>query len=76
MNENPCNLGSKIQCEMGCPEIQENSHILESPKLNESGQKLNIEDILNGSIPMKLKVMKKFEENIKKKNMNNTSGIQ
>ena len=52
MNENPCNFGSKIQCEMGCPEIQENSHILECPKLNESGQELNIEDILNGSIPI------------------------
>ena len=27
MNENPCNFGSKIQCETGCPEIQENSNI-------------------------------------------------
>ena len=37
---------------MGCPEIQENFHILECPKLNESGQELNFEDILNGSIPI------------------------
>ena len=36
-NENPFNFGFKIPCETGCPEIQENSHILECPKLNESG---------------------------------------
>ena len=67
MNENSCNFGVKILCEMGCSEIQENSHILVCPKLNESEQELNIEDILNGSLPMKVKVLKRFEENLKKK---------
>ena len=39
---------------MGCLEIQDYSHIINCPKLNNKGKQINIEDILNGSLQIKL----------------------
>ena len=69
MNDNPCNFGMKILCDMGCQEIQYNSHIVNCPKLGNLNQQINLEDILNGSLPMKIEVLRRFEENIEKKNI-------
>jgi hypothetical protein len=69
MNENPHNFGIQIFCEMGCLEIQDNSHIINCPKLNNKGEQIDIEDILNGSLPMKVRVLGRYEENIEKRNM-------
>ena len=69
MNENPHNFGIQIFCDMGCLEIQDNSHIINCPKLNNEGQQIDIEDILNGSLPMKVRVLRRYEENIEKRNM-------
>ena len=56
---------------MGCLEIQDNSHIMNCPKLNNEGQQIDIEDILNGSLPMKVRVLRRYEENIEKINKKN-----
>ena len=64
MNDNPCNFGEKIQCQMGCSQIQENLHILNCPKLNEPEDTLNIEEIRNDPLHTKIEVLRKFNENM------------
>ena len=54
---------------MGCQEIQDNSHFINCPKLNNVGQQIEIEDILNGSLPMKIEVLRRFEENNEQRNI-------
>ena len=63
MNENPCNFGEKISCQMGCSEVQTNEHILNCPLLTKPELKMNIEYIRNGPIFKKKEVLKLFNEN-------------
>ena len=69
MNKNPYKFGMKTFWEMGCQEIQDNSHFINCPKLNNVGQQIEIEDILNGSLPMKIEVLRRFEENNEQRNI-------
>ena len=48
---------------MGCLEIQDNSPIINCPKLNNKIEQTDIEDILDGSLRMKLRDLKRYEEN-------------
>ena len=63
MNDNPCNFGEKIQCQLGCSQVQDNEHILNCPVLEESENKLNLEDLRNGPIHKKIKIIRKFNKN-------------
>ena len=62
MNLNPHNYGNKTYCEEGCNELQSNQHIFECSKQNKEESKLKYDDILNGSLQMKIKSLKKFQE--------------
>ena len=68
MNSNPYNFGKKTSCEIGCPEEQNNQHIFYCSKVNIEENKLIFEHILNGSTFEKVNVLRKFQENMKKRN--------
>jgi hypothetical protein len=63
MNDNPCNFGEKIQCQLGCSQVQDNEHILNCPVLEESENILNLEDLRNGPIHKKIEIIRKFNKN-------------
>ena len=68
MNPNPYNFGNKIQCEKGCQEAQDNAHILNCAKTNLNRNIYKLEDILNGSLNLKIKILKSFQEQIIERN--------
>ena len=68
MNPNPYNFGNKIQCEKGCQEAQDNAHILNCAKTNLNRNIYKLEDILNGSLNLKIKTFKSFQEQIIERN--------
>ena len=59
MNLNPHNYGNTTYCEEGCNELQSNQHIFECSSQNKEESKLKYEDILNGSLQLKIKALKK-----------------
>ena len=59
MNDNPCNFGEKIKCQMGCSQIQQNEHILKCPELNN----LIVEQIQKKSKMVQYTEKQKFSEN-------------
>ena len=63
MNENPFNFGNKIPCSLGCPEEQNNAHILNCSRTNKQGETFIYEDFLNGPLKMKIEIFKTFERN-------------
>ena len=63
MNENPCNFGDKIKCQMGCLQIQENEHILNCPQMDGNEIYMNIEDLINGPEYKQLEVLRRFNKN-------------
>ena len=55
-------------CELNCGEKLTNEHILTCPVLNDGqDNSYNLNGILNGNIQEKCETLKKFEENMKKK---------
>ena len=68
MNRNPFNFGNQIKCEMGCQEAQDNAHILTCVKTNQNRNYLKYDDLLNGSLNLKIKAFKIFQEQIIKRN--------
>ena len=68
MNPNPYNFGNKTQCEKGCQEAQDNAHILNCAKTNLNRNIYKLEDILNGSLNLKIKTFKSFQEQIIERN--------
>ena len=68
MNPNPFNFGKKTNCELGCPIPQDNEHYLNCIILNEGIENdMNYKDFLNGPLETKIRIFKKIQENIKKK---------
>ena len=63
MNENPCNFGGKIQCQMDCSQVQDNEHILNCHVLEESKNQLNLEDTRNGPTHRKNQIRRKMNKN-------------
>ena len=61
MNPNPHNYGNKTYCEEGCNKFQSNQHILDCSKQKKEECMLTYEDILTGSLQMKMKALKKFQ---------------
>ena len=63
MNENPCNFWDKINCQMGCSQIQENEHILNCPQMDGNEIYMNLEDLRNGPEYKQLEVLRRFNKN-------------
>ena len=64
MNDNPFNYGEKNLCNLGCQELQNNSHILSCLRVNEDTQIFKYEDFLNGPLKLKVQIFEKFKENL------------
>ena len=64
MNDNKYNFGNKIPCEVGCQEAQDNPHIFNCKKTNQNRSTLKFADILNGSLNMKIKTFRIFQEQL------------
>ena len=64
MNENPFNFGYKTQCEEGCPEAQDNPHILNCRKSYQNTTIVKYKDILNGSLSLKIQTFRKFQQQL------------
>ena len=64
MNDNPCNYGEKILCDMGCQEEMNNSHILSCQKINEGKEIFQFKDFLNGPLKLKKQTFEQFKENL------------
>ena len=64
MNENPFNFGNKTQCEVGCPEAQDNPHILNCRKTYQNTSIVKYKDILNGSLSLKIQTFRKFQQQL------------
>ena len=65
MNTNLYNFGNKNQCEVGCQEGQYNPHILECKKIYLNRSIFKYEDILNGSLNLKIKTFLKIPRTAK-----------
>ena len=64
MNENQFNFRNKIQCEVGCPEAQDNPHILNCRKTNQNRRIFEYKDILNGSLNLKIQTFRIFQQQL------------
>ena len=68
MNKLPNNFGKEELCELSCPEIMNNEHLLNCVYLNEGKHnKLQLEQIRNGDISDKIEVLEKLQKNSNKR---------
>ena len=68
MNQIPANFGNKTKCETGCGQNLTNDHIIKCSILNEGlKHELDINGILNGSLMEKIQVLRKFQQNMEKR---------
>ena len=68
MNQNPYNFGNKTNCELGCLIPQDNEHYLKCHILNEGIENaMKYSEFLNGPLQTKIRIFKKIQENMKKK---------
>ena len=67
MNEMPFNFGRKINCELGCSIEMNNEHLLNCPILNQHNGKMEYNQILNGTNNQKILILRKLQENNKKR---------
>ena len=64
MNDFPSNFGNTTMCTMGCLEILNIEHVITCPRLTETGKTISkYNNILNGSMKLKLIIYNNFEEN-------------
>ena len=64
MNDFPSNFGNKTLCTMGCLEVLNSEHVTSCPRLTEKGNKIpEYNNILKGSMKLKLITYKQFKEN-------------
>ena len=68
MNSNPYNFGNKENCELGCLIPQDNEHYLNCNILNEGIENdMRYSEFLNGPLETKIRILRKIQENKKKK---------
>ena len=66
VNPLPSNMGEVIQCETGCGNILNNTHIMECPILN-NRQKYDINNLINGNMCEMKQMLAIWRNNIRKR---------
>ena len=68
MNNLPNNFGKTDLCEMSCPELMNNDHLLSCVYLNENKSRtMNLEYLRNGNISEKIEVLRILQDNTRKR---------
>ena len=67
MKDLPFNYGRKNNCELGCCYEMNNEHLLNCPFLNQGNMKIEYNLILNGTNNEKIKILRKLQENFKRR---------
>ena len=69
MNDLPFNFGRKTNCELGCSIEMNNEHLLNCPILNQHNGKMEYNQILNGTNNQKISILRKLQENDKRRKL-------